>query len=386
MHLDIKAFIYENIDSTPNHIAVAVSGGPDSMFLCSTLNKWAQEKNCTITALIVDHKLRPESTKEAGMVSDTLSSYGINCKILTWEHNGISSNVQAKARAARYKLLTTYCKEHAIEHLFLGHTLDDQAETIMMRIFRGTGIDGLRGIAEKSLKNGVHILRPLLHIRKHQILDSLAKQNISYVIDPSNSNDKFDRIKVRKILSMVDELYHESQAQDIFHRFNLLASNCSRSFSYISKRVESAINKYVSINKQYNFAIINPSALKLHSEVKLRLFASVLESIAKPKTSIRLKSLLLLIESIETNKVMTLAGCEIHLRKEGIIIFEEAPKSKKLIIKDGMHYGLLTQDAIKQLKASGRSIPELPMKKILLVQPAVYKPDGTLLQGLGYKL
>ncbi|MCE2992593.1 MAG: tRNA lysidine(34) synthetase TilS [Alphaproteobacteria bacterium] len=386
MHLDIQQFIDDNLETKPSKVAVALSGGPDSMFLCIKLHEWAKDQSIDVIAIIVDHKLRPESTTEANTVSDFIHSYGIKSQILTWAHGDIKSNIQAKARSARYKLLTDYCKDNGINNLFLGHTLDDQAETIMMRIFRGTGIEGLKGIAAKSQKHGVTVLRPLLHTRKHQILDALAKNHISFVTDPSNNNEKFDRIKIRKILAMIYELYHESQAEDIFHRFNLLASNCSRSLSYILKRVDSVIVRHVSYNKKYNFALINTKVLKMHSEVKLRLFQQILTKVSKTKAPIRLKSLLNLIENISPNKIMTLAGCEIHLRKEGIIVFQETPKSKSIFIKGGMHHGLITEDALKQLKAAGHKIPTLPLKKILLVQPAVYNADGRLVEGLGRKL
>ncbi len=187
-------------DITGITIAVAVSGGSDSMALALLAQQYCHEKNIALTAMIVDHKLRAESSIEAEKTSKWLDRRGIKNHILQWQHDSICGNLQAAARKARYQLLTACCNQLNIKYLLLGHTQDDQAETIAMCQNRNAGIIGLSGMSARRDMNNISILRPLLNHSRQQLRILLQQQQQQWIDDPSNENMKFTRIKIRKQL------------------------------------------------------------------------------------------------------------------------------------------------------------------------------------------
>jgi len=130
--------------ASPLHVAVAVSGGPDSMALVFCVKRWLDEKTevGSITAFIVDHDLRDASAAEAEQVRKTLMKIGIPAEILRWQHAPVTARLHETARTARRRLLTEACRRRAIPDLLLAHHSDDQAETILMRLAKGSGVDG----------------------------------------------------------------------------------------------------------------------------------------------------------------------------------------------------------------------------------------------------
>jgi len=151
-----------------------------------------------IVALTVDHKLRQESTEEALQVQQWMQKWGIPHVILTWEHDGISTDLQNKAREARYQLMTDWCHHHDVRVLMTAHHLEDQVETFLMRLMKGSGLKGLCAMQECVDYNGITIMRPFLQVRK-----SALHANVEHWInDPSNDNLQFERVRVRKLAEM----------------------------------------------------------------------------------------------------------------------------------------------------------------------------------------
>ncbi len=171
----------------PPKIAVAVSGGADSVALVHHLNESFGKSGVEVIALVVDHKLRPESSDEAKLVAQRLRKHGIKAEILS-VITKISKNLQENARKARYKLLINFCKRHDIENLFVAHTSNDQAENLMIRIIRGTGVDGLAAMKQLQVKRGVRIIRPMLAVKRAQVEEFLSSRGLEWVNDPSNEN------------------------------------------------------------------------------------------------------------------------------------------------------------------------------------------------------
>ena len=124
------------------HLAVAVSGGGDSMGLVILANRWARQRGGQVTALTIDHGLRKGAAKEAEKVGKWLSKYSIKHVVLKWRGDKPITGIQEAARNARYRLMDQWCQNNHILHLLLAHTLDDQAETLLMRLQRGSGLDG----------------------------------------------------------------------------------------------------------------------------------------------------------------------------------------------------------------------------------------------------
>lgn len=191
-----------------SHFAVAVSGGADSMALALMAQQHCRQHGAKLTALTVDHTLRKESTAEAKQVHRWLSRHGIEHHTLTWKHGKITGNLQEQARNARYALLGAWCKRNSAEALLVAHTQNDQAETLLMRLKRGSFIEGLSAMRTESLHHDMLVLRPLLHIPKSTLVAYLQSRNQPWIEDPSNENMDFDRIKLRKALQ---ELPHPAR-------------------------------------------------------------------------------------------------------------------------------------------------------------------------------
>lgn len=179
------------------HLAVAVSGGADSMALCLLAHAWAQPLGGTVTALTIDHGLRPEAAIEARHVADWLTQRGISHVTLAWEGEKPSSSLQAAARHARYRLLEDYCHRHALLHLLTAHHADDQAETFWQRLSHGSGPTGLACMASCVEKPGHRLLRPLLREEKTTLFHWLQEQNQPWIEDPSNDSTAYQRNRVR---------------------------------------------------------------------------------------------------------------------------------------------------------------------------------------------
>ena len=159
------------------NIAVAVSGGPDSLALAYLAKCFALKKDIIIKCYIVNHKLRKNSSSEALFVKDILKKIGINCKILNWNGKKPTSNIQSKARDKRYSLLASECKKDNIKNLLVGHHSDDLLENFLIRIVRGSGLNGLISFNKNARYNDqkLNILRPLLDVEKKDLITQSRK-------------------------------------------------------------------------------------------------------------------------------------------------------------------------------------------------------------------
>ena len=195
-------------------IAVAVSGGADSLCLCLLASRWRSN----VIALIVDHGLRHNSAEEAKFVAQQLRDLSIPSKILTLEKLNPGSAIEERARIARYQALFSACCELGCVDLLLGHHAGDQAETVLMRIRAGSGEDGLAAMAQITELPEIRLVRPLLTIAPQRLRATLRKENISWVEDPSNQDQHIQRNRLRKELAlgwgkagMVSMLLHRAQ-------------------------------------------------------------------------------------------------------------------------------------------------------------------------------
>ena len=186
-------------------IAVAVSGGPDSMSLLFLINAFIKYKKGNLIALIVDHSIRHNSKEEAKYISSYLNKYNINSQILFVEKNNVKKKNMNEARKNRYNLLTDFCIKNKILHLFIAHHKDDNLETFLNRKIAGSDFYGLKSMSEFSLYNKVCILRPLLNCSKKTLLDYNKKNKIEYINDPSNFNLDYTRPTIRTFLKKSDQ-------------------------------------------------------------------------------------------------------------------------------------------------------------------------------------
>jgi len=183
-------------EARPN-LAVAVSGGRDSLSLALLAHDWARVRDGNILALIVDHGLRPEAAREAARTRELLAGHGIASEILRWTGAKPSSGLQAAARAARYRLLLEACRRHGLLHLLVAHQADDQRETVAMRADRASGPDGLAGMAPLAEQRDVRLLRPLLAVPRTRLTATLQARGVLWIDDPSNLDARFERGRLR---------------------------------------------------------------------------------------------------------------------------------------------------------------------------------------------
>jgi tRNA(Ile)-lysidine synthase len=184
-------------------VAVAVSGGRDSLALALLAQDWAESLEGKVVGLIVDHGLRRESADEAARTSEELARHGIESELLHWRGPKPGSGLQQAAREARYRLLLEACRRRGILHLLIAHHADDQAETIAMRAARQSGPDGLAGMAALLELREARLLRPLLPIPRARLTATLGVRKVAWIDDPSNVDVRFERARLRKSGSAV---------------------------------------------------------------------------------------------------------------------------------------------------------------------------------------
>jgi tRNA(Ile)-lysidine synthase len=183
------------------HLACAVSGGADSLALALLAWSWTERQGGRLTALTVDHGLRPEAADEARQVGDWLGVRGIAHRVLAWRGAKPTSGLQAAARAERYRLLADWCRETQVLHLLLGHTLDDQAETLLLRLGSGSGPNGLAAMTAVRETADVRLLRPLLGVPRAALRATLEAEGQPWIDDPSNVDDRYARVRVRRAIA-----------------------------------------------------------------------------------------------------------------------------------------------------------------------------------------
>lgn len=198
---DFQKILQELLPQNTATLVVAVSGGADSLALCLLAKNYSIQNNIVLHTVTIDHNLRSESADEAVYVNTLLSKLKISHTTLVWQHKGNIKRLHENARQARYQLLTDYAKQFKNSVLLTAHHAHDQAETVMMRLLKGSALKGLTGIAPLSVMNDTFIIRPLLHANPDKLKTYLKEKNIKWLEDPSNHNTNFERTRIRNLLA-----------------------------------------------------------------------------------------------------------------------------------------------------------------------------------------
>ncbi|QIG97227.1 MULTISPECIES: tRNA lysidine(34) synthetase TilS [unclassified Bradyrhizobium] len=198
--------LFAGLSSAPA-IVLAVSGGPDSVALMWLAARWrrALARGPRLVAVTVDHGLRPEAAREARDVKRLAHSLDLPHHTLRWSGPKPGTGLPAAAREARYRLLAQAARKHGATHILTAHTRDDQAETLLMRLLRGSGIAGLSAMARETARDGVWLTRPLLEISKADLIATLKKARIGFADDPTNRDPAFTRPRLRALMPMLAE-------------------------------------------------------------------------------------------------------------------------------------------------------------------------------------
>src|ERR1700731_4460780 len=183
-------------------LVLAVSGGPDSIALMWLMARWrrAIRRGPRLIAVTVDHGLRTEAAREARDVKRLARILDLPHRTVRWTGAKPRTGLPAAARAARYRLLAQAARAHGATHVLTAHTRDDQAETLLMRMVRGSGIAGLAAMARESEREGVVLARPFLNVSKSQLIATLKKAKVGFAADPTKRALNFTRPRIRAVM------------------------------------------------------------------------------------------------------------------------------------------------------------------------------------------
>ena len=302
-------------------LAVAVSGGPDSLALAYLAKCYSIKNKINVRYFIVDHRLRKESSLEAKTVKNILNKIDVDCKILKWNGKKPSKNIQAEARDKRYSLLANECNKNDINYLLLGHHANDLFENFFIRLVRGSGLKGLISFSKnaKYKHKKLNILRPLLDLEKNDLLNVSKTVFNFFVIDPSNVNSDYKRIRIRNLLkALVKEGLDKKKLKLTIN--NLKDSDKSIRF-YVNRNLE---NNLVFLKKK-NICILNNNFFDESHEIIFRSLTTAIQKIGQNYYPVRGKSINELIERINAKSFskVTLGGCFIDRVNDTILISKE---------------------------------------------------------------
>ena len=305
------------------HLAVAFSGGADSTALVLLAKRWATRRGGAITALTVDHGLRRESAAEARLSQERIKALGIEGAVLRWRDSKPRTGIQNAARDARYGLMLDWCRRKGVLHLLLAHHQEDQAETILHRLGRQTGADGLAGMARIRETADVRLLRPCLNISRERLRAVPESQGISWIEDPSNSDPAFARVRLRNLLPTlaVEQISPTS------------LSGTARRLAEVRQSMENQVALMLAKSaalSSLGFARVDCAAvLKTEREIARRVLERLLGTIGGEPYPPRHHAMDKLLNDIRGNSNFggrTLSGCKILPEKGSYLIVREAAR------------------------------------------------------------
>jgi tRNA(Ile)-lysidine synthase len=340
-------------------LAVAVSGGADSLALAVLAAEWARARGGEVVALTVDHGLRPGSAAEAAQTREWLAALGISHHILRWTGPKPSADLQAQARDARYGLLGEFCQSAGILHLLLAHHREDQAETLLLRLGRGSGLDGLAAMAPERTTRWGRLVRPLLDIPRQRLRATLESRGQSWIEDPSNRNLDFARVRLRRLMP---DLAAEGLDPT---RLAATAKRLGRARAALETALAEAAARYVELASAGYAFCRAPVFFRLPEEIGLRLLARLILVVGGGVHGPRLERLERLYGQIRAGlaTARTLGGCSVVPWEDGMIVCREPARMAPPV-------ALLPGEAVLW---DGRFLAEL----------APHGPSGLFLGGLG---
>lgn len=300
----------------PAQLGVAVSGGGDSLALLNLLNDIYTRSGGVLMAVTVDHGLRAGSDAEAQMVADHCAQLGISHKVLRWQGWDKAGNLQDEARRARYGLMADWAREQELDAIALGHTADDQAETVLMRLARRSGVDGLAAMSPSRKADGMVWLRPMLGLGRNDLRTYLTGAGVKWIEDPSNEDTRFDRIKVRGALKALSDVGIDANS------LGVVAHNMNEAREALEVFTQNAARDCMQLT--HGSVVFDRNALlALPSEVQRRLWCHALDWINPSPYPPRRAALAQLLRAVEAQQPTTLGGCVMKCKKREVWMFRE---------------------------------------------------------------
>ena len=286
--------------TSPPHFFTALSGGPDSTALACLTQDFAARHGLRHTALIVDHRIRDASTAEAHRVATRMRGHGVRAEILTVADDAPSAGVQAWARDRRYDLMLARVRRER-GCLLLGHHGGDQAETVMMRLSRGSGIAGLAAMRPVSQRAGVIILRPLLGMSAETLIDHCHACDVDFERDPSNLDRRYERVRVRGALAALDAIGTATPDQ-----LRRLAGAAAIIDDMLLRAL--AASGYLPTAQPSGHMVLPATVADLPPAIASRLLTHVIAQVARPPVPPSVRSLRQLALRLALGRPATLAG------------------------------------------------------------------------------
>jgi tRNA(Ile)-lysidine synthase len=314
-------------------LLLAVSGGPDSIALMWLAARWrrAMTRGPRLIAVTVDHGLRAEAAREARDVKRLAKALDLPHRTLRWTGAKPKTGLPAAARAARYRLLAKAAKSSGATHVLTAHTRDDQAETLLMRMLRGSGIAGLGAMARESERDGVRLARPLLDVPKSQLVATLNKAKITFADDPTNRDAAYMRPRLRALMPALAEEGGDSR------NLARLAARLARANAAIEVLADGA-ERYLALRDRDDasrFGFDASAFAGLAEEIRLRLLKRAIDRVGHegPVELGKLEALLAALDRAiadgQPRLKQTLAGAVIGLAKGRIHVDPAPPRRGK---------------------------------------------------------
>lgn len=311
-----------------NGVLLAVSGGPDSLAMMTLFADWrsVHQPDLVTEVATVDHGLRPEARHEAEMVASWARDLGFTHHMLVAEEIDADRNVQDQARRERYRLLAECATERGLSAIMTAHHLDDQAETVLIRLGRGAGVDGLTAMSSDTMWPGIHLLRPFLDVPKSRLVASLDVTGQRAIEDPSNDLERFQRGRLRKLMPA---LAREGITTD---RLAATARRMQRARAALERFTSDHLDR-VSVIDAGGFATVDPGALlDAPEEIALRALSRLVRAIGGstyPQPLDRVERLLARIGDTNTRFAgATLGGCRIVPERRRLLFVRELGRAR----------------------------------------------------------
>ncbi|MEL6685503.1 MAG: tRNA lysidine(34) synthetase TilS [Pseudomonadota bacterium] len=285
--------------ATDDTIGLSVSGGGDSIALMHLAAKVRHPRK--LRAITINHGLRPEAKDEIALVAQQAGQLGIAHDVVDWAWNG-KGNLQAAARAGRRAAVREWALMHNLREVWLGHTEDDQVETVLMRLARGSGIDGLRAMYPMTTRDGLRILRPLLGCARADLRHWLTDKKITWCDDPSNDDPRFDRVRARQMFTQLEALG--------LTRKRLLQTIDHMQAAHISLQAAALDFAKQHVRQDAGDLLFAPAALDLEkADAPRRVMAAGFAWVGSRTYRPRFEQLLDIVAQARKGATVTLGGC-----------------------------------------------------------------------------
>lgn len=296
-------------------LAVAVSGGVDSMCMMD----WLAKMGMNIVCLHVNHGLRPTAGDEAAYVASVCKKMKIPCHIFNWTGTKPTHNLEHAARDARYTMMIEFCHKNNIGTICVAHQSDDQIETFLMNLGRGSGLGGLAAMRPVHTRDGIRIIRPMLGVSRAEIKKYCDDNNIKYFMDEMNDDPHYTRVRIRQNRHLLNDKLGISDA-----RILLAIENLGR----VRDIIESDVDTMVANVMHDNYALFDASFLfDVGADIRLKFVGTLIQRIGKNVYQPRLNSLKIALEKLQNDCKFTLGHCTIRRLGQRIIIVPEGSKT-----------------------------------------------------------